>query len=222
MCDAMIRFPRRRRGLPLQSSEMLMKTRILIVDDLPENREILTGLLEPEGHDLETANDGQEARGARPRRPARPHPDGRDDAAPDRVRGLPAPQGRPAHRSSCPIVLVTGLLAREDRIQGIAAGCDDFLTKPVDSEQLIARTRTPAAHQGADRRARAGGERPRQPGHRARRQGQLHERPLRSASASYAEELGARAGPRPRGSGATCAARGCCTTSARSAPTSPT
>jgi putative two-component system response regulator len=41
-----------------------------------------------------------------------------------------------------PIVLVTGLLAREDRLQGIAAGCDDFLTKPVDAEQLLARTRT--------------------------------------------------------------------------------
>ena len=38
-------------------------------------------------------------------------------------------------------MLVTGLVAREDRIQGIAAGCDDFLTKPVDSEQLVARTR---------------------------------------------------------------------------------
>ena len=41
-----------------------------------------------------------------------------------------------------PIVLVTGLVAREDRIEGIAAGCDDFLTKPVDSEQLMARTRS--------------------------------------------------------------------------------
>jgi putative two-component system response regulator len=41
-----------------------------------------------------------------------------------------------------PVVLVTGLAAREDRIQGIAAGCDDFLTKPVDFEQLIARTRS--------------------------------------------------------------------------------
>ena len=41
-----------------------------------------------------------------------------------------------------PVVLVTGLVAREDRIEGIAAGCDDFLTKPVDSEQLIARTRS--------------------------------------------------------------------------------
>jgi putative two-component system response regulator len=41
-----------------------------------------------------------------------------------------------------PLVLVTGLVAREDRIEGIAAGCDDFLTKPVDSEQLVARTRS--------------------------------------------------------------------------------
>jgi putative two-component system response regulator len=40
-----------------------------------------------------------------------------------------------------PVVLITGLTAREDRIQGIAAGCDDFLSKPVDSEQLLARTR---------------------------------------------------------------------------------
>ena len=40
-----------------------------------------------------------------------------------------------------PVVLVTGLVARDDRIQGIAAGCDDFLTKPVDAEQLLARTR---------------------------------------------------------------------------------
>jgi putative two-component system response regulator len=41
-----------------------------------------------------------------------------------------------------PIVLVTALVAREDRIAGIAAGCDDFLTKPVDFEQLLARTRS--------------------------------------------------------------------------------
>jgi putative two-component system response regulator len=41
-----------------------------------------------------------------------------------------------------PILLITGLGAREDRIDGIAAGCDDFLTKPVDFEQLIARTRS--------------------------------------------------------------------------------
>src|SRR5438132_2094894 len=40
--------------------------RILVVDDLPENREILTGLLEPEGYTVLTAKDGQEG-GERPR-----------------------------------------------------------------------------------------------------------------------------------------------------------
>ena len=36
-----------------------------------------------------------------------------------------------------PVVLVTALSAREDRIRGISAGCDDFLTKPVDLEQFM-------------------------------------------------------------------------------------
>jgi DNA-binding response OmpR family regulator len=41
-----------------------------------------------------------------------------------------------------PVLLVTALTAREDRIQGIAAGCDDFITKPVDEEQLLARVKS--------------------------------------------------------------------------------
>ena len=40
-----------------------------------------------------------------------------------------------------PIVLVTALDARQDRIAGIEAGADDFLTKPVDRAQLTARVR---------------------------------------------------------------------------------
>jgi putative two-component system response regulator len=38
-----------------------------------------------------------------------------------------------------PIVLITGLTDREDRLKGIAAGADDFLTKPIYSEELFAR-----------------------------------------------------------------------------------
>lgn len=40
-----------------------------------------------------------------------------------------------------PIIILTGLKSREDRIKGIAAGANDFLTKPVDSEELLMRVR---------------------------------------------------------------------------------
>ena len=118
-------------------------------------------------------------------------------------------------------MLVTGLLAREDRIQGIAAGCDDFLTKPVDSEQLIARTRTllrtkalvdelEQAENVLVSLATALDAKDNYTSGHSQRVG------------SYAEALGGGGGPRPGRSGATCAAPACCTTSARSAPTSPT
>ena len=119
----------------------MKKTRILIVDDLAENREILTGLLESEGHDLETAKDGLEAV---ERATANPPDLILMDVTMPRLTGFQACRRLKADPRTelVPIVLVTGLLEREDRIQGIAAGCDDFLTKPVDSEQLLARTRT--------------------------------------------------------------------------------
>jgi putative two-component system response regulator len=41
-----------------------------------------------------------------------------------------------------PVVLITGLSATEDRIRGINSGADDFLSKPIDFNELLARTRS--------------------------------------------------------------------------------
>jgi putative two-component system response regulator len=119
---------------------MAKRSRVLVVDDLAENRDILSGLLEVEGHLIEVAVDGQEAVDKALADP------------PDLILmdvNMPRMTGFDACRvlkndertHLVPIVIVTGLGEREDRVKGIEAGCDDFLTKPVDSEQLMARTR---------------------------------------------------------------------------------
>jgi len=114
--------------------------RILVVDDLAENREILVDLLGAEGHVLDTARDGEEAV---EKALAAPPDLILMDVSMPRLTGFEACRQLKADERThlVPIVLVTGLVAREDRIRGIASGCDDFLTKPVDAEQLLARTR---------------------------------------------------------------------------------
>jgi len=102
---------------------------------------MMRDLLEPEGYRLSVARDGAEALEMALARP----PDlVLMDIQMPRLNGLEACRELKADPRThlVPVVLITGLLEREDRIAGIAAGCDDFLTKPVDLEQLLARTRT--------------------------------------------------------------------------------
>ena len=118
-----------------------MSARILIVDDMPANTRLLEAKLTAEYYQTETAHDGFEALAAA----ANWQPDmilldvmmpGMDGF--ECCRRLKAD---PATRH-IPVVMVTALGQPSERLQGLEAGADDFLTKPVESDTLMARVRS--------------------------------------------------------------------------------
>jgi DNA-binding NarL/FixJ family response regulator len=115
--------------------------RVLIVDDEPLNVDYLEQELEDLGFDTETAANGLEAL----ERVAADPPDLvlLDVMMPgmDGITALRVLKGDPETRL-IPVVLMTALNAVEDRVRGIEAGADDFLSKPVDDRELLARIRT--------------------------------------------------------------------------------
>jgi DNA-binding NarL/FixJ family response regulator len=118
--------------------------RILIVDDEPLNVDYLEQELESLGFDTETAANGLEALD----RVAAAPPDLvlLDVMMPemDGITALRIIKNDPETRL-IPVVLMTALNAVEDRVRGIEAGADDFLSKPVDDRELFARIRTTLA-----------------------------------------------------------------------------
>jgi PAS domain S-box-containing protein len=114
---------------------------ILVVDDQPQTIELLEAHLVPQGYKIVKAANGEEALGKLSGNQIdlilldvmMPGMDGFEVTR--RVR-----QDN-AHRL-LPIILVTGLRGPEDRIKGIEAGCDDFLSKPYDNLELLARVKS--------------------------------------------------------------------------------
>jgi putative two-component system response regulator len=115
--------------------------RILVVDDEPANVSLLTRLMTGLGYVVRSASDGESALAE----VARQQPDlVLLDVNMPKVDGFEVCRRLkrdPATRL-LPIVLITGLTASEDHIQGIDVGADDFVTKPFNVPQLEARVRS--------------------------------------------------------------------------------
>jgi len=114
---------------------------VLVVDDIPANRKLLADVLSNAGYVVITASSGEEAL------------EKVASASPDLVLldvVMPGLNGyEVCHRLRAdatngvlPVVMVTALDPTEERIKGLEAGADDFLTKPINPAELLARVRS--------------------------------------------------------------------------------
>ncbi|WP_420478299.1 PleD family two-component system response regulator [Brevundimonas sp. FT23028] len=118
-----------------------MTARILVVDDVEPNVRLLEAKLTLEYYEVMTAMDGQTAIDiASAERPdiilldvMMPGMDGFETCR--RLKADPVTR-------HIPVILVTALDGREDKIRGLEAGADDFLTKPIDDVILFARVKS--------------------------------------------------------------------------------
>ena len=116
---------------------MVAQGRVLVVDDEPVVREVLTRYLERDGFDVETASDGEDAIARF------------DASAPDLVLldlMLPRLDGFEVFReirarSRSPVIMLTARGEVTDRIVGLDVGADDYVSKPFSPSEVAARVR---------------------------------------------------------------------------------
>ena len=114
---------------------------ILIVDDEPTNVDMLSQELEEEGYKLLTAYDGEDAL----IKVQEHQPDlVLLDVMMPKVDGFTVCRILKGSGKTIliPVILLTALSAHEDRVRGIEAGADDFISKPFDRNELLAKIRS--------------------------------------------------------------------------------
>src|ERR1700689_1655745 len=112
--------------------------RVLVVDDEPSLAELLSSVLRYEGWDVRAAGTGAEA--VRMAREFRPAAVVLDIMLPD-FNGLEVMRRLRAEIPQVCVLFLTARDAVEDRVAGITAGGDDYVTKPFSLEEVLARLR---------------------------------------------------------------------------------
>lgn len=112
--------------------------RVLVVDDEASLTELLSMALRYEGWQVSTAGDGRSA--VRAVREERPDVVVLDMMLPD-FNGMEVLRRMRADTSDLPVLFLTAKDAVEDRVAGLTAGGDDYVTKPFSLEEVVARLR---------------------------------------------------------------------------------
>jgi two-component system, OmpR family, response regulator len=112
--------------------------RVLVVDDEPALTELLSMALRYEGWDVQTSGDGLAA--VRAARTYRPDAVVLDIMLPD-LDGMEVLRRLRADGSDVPVLFLTAKDGVEDRVAGLTAGGDDYVTKPFSLEEVVARLR---------------------------------------------------------------------------------
>jgi len=114
---------------------------ILVVDDQPQNIELLEAYLVPQGYEIVKAASGEEALEKL----------GKNqidlvllDVMMPKMSGIEVLEKLRADEKTkaIPVVMVTVLKETEDKVKALEAGCDDFISKPVDKVELLARVKS--------------------------------------------------------------------------------
>ncbi len=124
-----------------------MKAQILIVEDQPATSGLIVDVLETEGYETRVVDRLEKARASIKKAPPelvvldRNLPDGDGLMLCAELRADPATSG-------LPILILTAQKAVEQKVTGLKQGADDYITKPFNTEELVARVEALLRHTG--------------------------------------------------------------------------